>query len=312
MNGYTGPGDWVESLLSLAKKVDDRWPESSEPVGPPPRHIRPESSKVSPNRRILLAGAIALVLHRGRLGFGHDDPAIEKTAKGFHDRARELAEKFRIQSGPVVAEFSEAARYVQQHLAFFTDFTERDPLRFWHPQLARGLTIEPFEDRMSALPAGLSLLKPSAGMTDGRTLFHFMADGREAQFMLRGQDHRNGYLVQLRRRREGEATVVDLSVRKLRGGRWKRILTTTARAPIVTRLSGQRVSIEMEGNSFAARLHWEQERFLPGLPPALNETVVASWRDTSFRDGAVGLWGPNQPAARSGREFRVFSVKVNT
>jgi hypothetical protein len=143
-------------------------------------------------------------------------------------------------------------------------------------------------------------------MVDGQAFFLFVQQRREAGFILRGQDERDCYRVTYTPQIKAGRPEMVLSARRRRHGVEREIarrVVTDLRLASQTR---QHISVEMEGPQFAARLHWTEESRIPGWPATSKEMVIVTWKDDTFRDGAVGVWGPERVDRES--EFRLLSV----
>jgi len=239
----------------------------------PPSPFDTEVKKHS-SRRLAMFGALAAALHFGLRRSNDDEEAAPASSSA----------------------------------AFFTDFGGAEPLANWLQLTAGALTLERFQAAMSAVPRGPSLAKPTLTMGDGQAFFHFVQDRRTAGFILRGQDERDCYrLLFSPQVRRGRPETV-LSARRRRRGVEREIARETVTDLRLTGMSKVTLSVQMEGASFAARIHWEEPSVIPGFASAIEERVIASWKDDSFRQGAVGVWGAERPVGAG--EFRLLTVKA--
>jgi hypothetical protein len=295
----------ARSLENLKRRLNqDSFVPFSEPswlnapVATAPKRVAVVARKPN-SRRVLLFGGAAAFLHMGLGGDAGDSAGpLEQLAENAArvGRRSERPEP----SGEIVA----VAATVPG--SFSTDFSEPEPLRHWWQLETDGLTIEPFETQMSAVPRGPSLAKPTRTMSDGQAFFQFVQQRREAGFILRGQDERDCYRVTYTPQIVAGRPEMVLSARRRRRGVDREIarrVVTDLRLASQTR---QHISVEMEGAQFAARLHWNEPSRIPGWPAASKEMVIATWKDDTFRDGAVGVWGPERAERQS--EFRLLTV----
>ncbi len=284
---------WNKSLFNLMNFVNEQRPEGAR-IKDPGVAEKPDS-----RRRQLMFGAVATALHFGSRYADTHGVGLTQAASMIHAGPGSAGGMIRKRSEQMAAGFN----------GFFTDFTEQDPLKLWKVFDPGGLVVERFQDRMSAVPSGPCLLRPANGMTDGVAAFHFLADGKEAGFIFRGQDHRDHYLARINSTRRLLEPKLTLTIAKRRKGLERLIKQIEIGDPNLARLSVHRLSISMDGNTFAAHLqHWQQGPF----GDVLNSTTVASWKDTSFAQGSVGALGPKTDGMDRGKGFRVFSVKLDT
>lgn len=198
----------------------------------------------------------------------------------------------------------------EHELDFYTDFTERDPTRYWRTSPLAGLQIEKHEDRMSAVPSGTPLVAPSAGMRDGRAVFHFASGLQPASFVFRTQeDAAYGYIATCSKRLDRGQPQMVLAIDKRSPRGIVRMKEVVIKDFYLSSQQRQRLWLEMDGPDFTARL----ERAVPGNRFALFESepesqVVHTWKDPSYRDGLIGLRG--RGANLYADKFRVFSVSV--
>ena len=195
-------------------------------------------------------------------------------------------------------------------LDFFTDFTEADPMSYWKLSPQAALSIERDEDRMSAVPRGTPLVTPSAGMRDGRAVFHFASGMQPASFVFRTQqDAAYGYVATCSKRLDRGQPQMLLAIDKRSPRGLVRMKEVLIKDFYLSSQQRQRLWLEMDGPDFTARL----ERAVPGnrfalFEPVPESQVIHTWRDKSYRDGLVGLRG--RGAGLYADKFRVFSVSV--
>jgi len=190
---------------------------------------------------------------------------------------------------------------------FFTDFMEKDPLRFW----TNGLTVQPEGDRMAAIPRQTTLALPSEGLKDGRAVFHFANTAQQAAtFVFRTQeDQVHGYLATCARivDRGQPQLAITIDKRSRRGV--KRVETAIVKDFYLATQNLQRLWLEMDGPDFTLRLERAKAKSRFDLfEPEAESKVVHTWKDSAYRDGLVGLHG--RAANASLNQFRVYSVSV--
>jgi hypothetical protein len=297
----------ARSLENLKRRLNQGPEPISEPAwlgGPAARMAKAPGAKTRKpdSRRVLLFGGAAALLHWG-LGGGEDATAgpLQQLAQN----AVKVGQPDHRQPGPgEMVEFAQAMPASPQN--FSTDFSEAEPLKHWWQLETDGLMLEPFEKRMSAVPRGPSLAKPTRTMANGQAFFEFVQQQREAGFILRGQDERDCYRVTYTPQVNGGKPEMVLSARRRRRGAEKEIARRVITDLTVASQTRHHISVEMDGSQFAARLHWTEPSRIPGWPPASKEMVIATWKDDTFRDGAVGLWGPERRETEG--EFRLLTV----
>lgn len=197
-------------------------------------------------------------------------------------------------------------------LDFFTDFTEKDPLRFWQIPKQAGLLLEKQGDKMSAIPRGTPLVASTAAMRDGRAVFHFAAEQQPASFVFRTQEnHAYGYVATCTKRMDrGQPQMILTIDKRLRQGA-TRMKEVVIKDFYLSSQQRQRLWLEMDGPDFTVRLERAAAGGRVSFFEAEPETqVVHAWRDRSYRDGAIGLRG--RGAGLYGDRFRVFSVSVES
>ena len=126
--------------------------------------------------------------------------------------------------------------------------------------------------------------------------------------MIRGQSHNDCYLVSLRRNIVDGTPRLTFRVDKRRKGYTKPLTGIAIEDFQIATPVKQRMAIEMDGKNFAARLEWTERNQLGW--EQTESRVIHTWKDDSYRQGAVGLYGPQRPRNGGDGEFRIFSVQV--
>lgn len=237
---------------------------------------------------------------RGRAGDGRGK-ATEPTRRG---AAAKLAGAMAaLYAGPSAIQLLTGAS-----IRFYTEFRERDPLRFWEFFEGSRLTVQADGRQMAASPQGVNLLTPSSGLDDGEVTFRLAPGMGPASFVLRASDDRNGYWVTLDRQ-HGQT---ELKVWRKRKARW---IPVAHHLESDGRNLGYRepwLRFRLDGRHFTASLLREAPGTLESLAPRLlapAARVLHHWTDGNIRSGAVGLAGPARPR-NGGPAFRVYSVHV--
>lgn len=199
-----------------------------------------------------------------------------------------------------------ALQYVTgSSIRFYTEFRERDPLRFWEFFEGSRLSVEAEGKRMAARPQGVNLLAPSSGLDDGEVTFRLAAGMGPASFVLRAADDKNGYWVNLERQPGRTA----LKVWRKRKSRWIPVAHHAESDGRNLMYREPWVRFRLDGKHFTASLLQEAPGgVLDELAPRVfspQARVLHHWTDGNIRRGAVGLAGP---AAAS--SFRVYSILV--
>jgi hypothetical protein len=196
-----------------------------------------------------------------------------------------------------------------QSIDFFTDFMEKDPLRFW----TSGLSVEQEGDRMAAIPRSTTLALPSAGLRDGRAVFQFAnSTAQPATFVFRAQeDHQHGYTATCTRVFDRGQPQLSLAIdRRSRRGP-ARVAQVVVKDFQLASQQLQRLWLEMDGPDFTIRLERGKAQPRFGLfEPEGDSRVIHTWKDKAYRDGLVGLHGRN--GALASAQFRVYSVSVES
>ncbi len=260
-----------------------------DPMAPEPR--------ASSSRRLFLFGGVAAALH---FGLSKKDNPAGASVNQLAVRVTGLVGS----DGPATPE---AIEQMAMAGSYSTDFSETDALTHWWQAMKDGLVLEPFEKQMSAVPHGPSLATPTQMMRDGFARFQFVQDHRPAGFILRGQDHRDYYrLLYTATTNRGRPEMV-LSARVRRSGKEREIARENVSDLRLATMTRAHISVQMEGANFAARLHWVEPSRIPGwtIP---KEKVIATWKDDTFRTGAMGVWGLEDASVPG--EFRLLTVEA--
>jgi hypothetical protein len=204
------------------------------------------------------------------------------------------------------------AAWVHYKLDFQTDFSESNAALLWQ-SLDRGrLFIERYAGKSSGVPAGAHLFAPSAAMANSEAFLLASVDERPAEFILRGHTQQDCYRLRLTRRTAGSAqAMLAVEVLKRRNGRDTRLWPGEEQTgPIVFPHALATIQVEMDADRFSVWLRKPYAGTVAGIPrfDGFDRRLLAHWTDGEFRDGLLGLWGPEHRAPSGRQDFRVFAV----